>query len=201
MTTVTELRVDLGAIVANWRSLHRADGVVGAVLKADAYGCGAERVAPALHAAGCRHFFVAHPDEALAIHALTPDSLVAVLNGLWPGAAGDFVAHGLRPVLGSLAELGAWQQAARDVGRPLPALLHVDTGMNRLGLSSAELDVLAAEPGRLDGIVIDYVMSHLVSAEDPADPANERQRLAFAAACPEADLLRHLATALAPAPA
>ncbi len=184
MTTVTDLRIDLGAVVANWRflrSLH--PGAVGAVLKADAYGLGAAQVAPALLGAGCRHFFVAHPAEALAVRALLPGAMLAVLNGLWPGAAPVFVAHGLRPVLGSLAEVAAWQQAACGAGRALPALLHVDTGMNRLGLSASELAVLADEPARLDGIAVEHVMTHLVSAEEPGDPVNERQRRDFAAAC------------------
>ena len=186
MTTVAELHVDLGALVGNWLRLRDAAApgqAVGAVLKADAYGTGAARVAPALFAVGCRHFFVAHPEEALAICAAVPGAMLAVLNGLWPGTAALFVAHGLRPVLGSLAELAEWREAARRAGRALPALLHVDTGMNRLGLSAAELGVLAGEPGLLDGVALEFVMTHLVSAEDPADAVNEAQRLAFAAAC------------------
>ncbi|MBV8615952.1 MAG: alanine racemase, partial [Acetobacteraceae bacterium] len=108
-------------------------------MKADAYGLGAQAVAPALHATGCRHFFTALPDEALAIRALLPGAMLAVLNGLLPGTARDYVAHGLVPVIGSIPEIEAWTQAARGAGRPLPAILHVDTGMARLGLSPAEL--------------------------------------------------------------
>ena len=182
MTPVTDLQVDLAAIVRNWQTLT-ARHPSAAVLKADAYGLGATRVAPALHAAGCRHVFVAHLDEALAIRPLLPRTMLAVLNGLWPGAAPDFVAHGLRPVLGSLGEIAAWQDAARQAARPLPALLHIDTGMNRLGLSPAELETLAAEPHRLDGITLDYIMTHLTAAEDPADPTSLHQARAFNAAC------------------
>lgn len=156
---------------------------VAAVLKANAYGCGAPQVAQTLHAAGCRHFFTAHLEEALAIRAETKGAMLAALNGLWPGTEPDYIAQGIRPVLGSLAEIDSWSAAARGAGRPLPALLHIDTGMNRLGLSSAELDTLAADPARLDGIAIDYVMTHLVSAERPDDPANDRQRLRFDSAC------------------
>jgi alanine racemase len=156
---------------------------IAAVLKANAYGHGATQVAAALHTAGCRHFFVAHLDEALEIRPLIPGALLAVLNGLWPGAAPIFIQHDIRPVLGSLPEIDAWTDAARNAGRPLPALLHVDTGMNRLGLSPADLDALATEPHRLDGIAIDYVMTHLVSAEIPDDPVNNSQRISFAAAC------------------
>ncbi len=178
------LEIDLDAIAANWTTLRARHGApTAAVLKADAYGLGAERVAPRLHAAGCRHVFVAHPDEARALRPLLPDTMIAVLNGLWPGEAAALAEDGILPVLGSLAELEAWQHEAFRRGRPLPALLHVDTGMNRLGLDAAELDRLCAEPGRLDGIALAYVMTHLVSAEDPADPISEAQRARFGQAC------------------
>lgn len=187
MTTCTELTIDLGAVVANWRALRRApaggSGAIGAVLKADGYGSGAVRVAQALHGAGCRHFFTAHLAEALDIRTQVPGVMLAVLNGLWPGNAATYVAQDIRPVLGSLAEIDEWAAAARSEGRPLPALIHVDTGMNRLGLSAGEIDVLAQDASRLDGIAIDYVMTHLVSAEIADDPTNDRQRAALQQAC------------------
>src|SRR4051794_2896527 len=129
------LQIDLGAVVANWRTLCRRHpaGSVAGVVKADAYGLGARPVAAALYAAGCRHFFVALLDEALVIRDAVPDAMLAVLSGLLPGTEADYVANGLTPVLGSLAEIAAWR--ARG-----PAILHVDTGMSRLGLSPAELD-------------------------------------------------------------
>ncbi len=170
------LEIDLGAIAGNWRhlcGLHPA-GPVAAVLKADAYGLGADRVAPALFAAGCRHFFVAHLGEALAIRALVPGALLAVLNGLWPGDAARYAQHGIVPVLGSLAEIAQWSG---------PALLHVDTGMNRLGLSQAEVDRLADEPGLLRRVELLFIMTHLASAELPHDPMNARQAERFAQAC------------------
>lgn len=183
-TAASILEVDLGAVVANWRALSaRHAGPVAGVLKADAYGLGARQVAAALHGAGCRHFFVAHLQEALAIHGLLPGSMLAVLNGLWPGDAPIYAETGIAPVLGSLAEVDAYAAEARAAGRSLPALLHVDTGMNRLGLPSAELDALAADPSRLDGIHLLFAMTHLAAAEVPGDPLNARQHAAFAAAC------------------
>ena len=174
------LEIDLGAIAANWRSLGPAP--VAAVVKADGYGLGAIPVAARLYAEGARHFFVAHPAEALSIRDTVPGAMLAVLNGLWPGLAPLFAEHAITPVLGSLAEIAAWAAQARSMGRPLPALLHVDTGMNRLGLDGRELDILAADPALLDGITLRYVMTHLVSAERPDDPINEVQRARFAAA-------------------
>ena len=179
------LEVDLGAIVANWRllgSLHPSGPVAG-VVKADGYGLGARQVATALYAAGCRHFFVALLDEALAIRDLVPGAMLAVLDGLIPYSEAEYLAHDLVPALGSLAEIDVWMDAARVAGRRLPAILHIDTGMARLGLDARELAVLQQDHGRLAGVDLRYVMTHLVSSEVVGDPLNQLQRERFAAAC------------------
>jgi alanine racemase len=179
------LEIDLAAIVANWRllgSLHPSGPVAG-VVKADGYGLGAREVSAALHAAGCRHFFVALLDEALEIRALVPNAMLAVLGGVIPGSEAEYLAHDIVPVLGSLAEIDAWSDAARAAGRSLPAILHVDTGMSRLGLDARELAVLQQDHARLAGIDLRYVMTHLVSSEIVGDPLNQRQRERFDAAC------------------
>jgi alanine racemase len=176
------LTIDLAAVVANWRLLqakHRS----GAVVKADGYGLGAAPVAAALAAAGCRDFFVATPDEALALRATIPDSALVVLGGLFAGAEADYAAHGLIPALGSLAEIDAWSAFARRLGRKLPAFLHFDTGMSRTGLDARECAILAQDHDRLAGVDVRCVMSHLVSAEVPEDPANAVQRDRFVAFC------------------
>ena len=136
---LARLEVDLSAIAANWRALavRHPSGPVAGVVKADAYGLGAVRVAPALHEAGCRHFFTAHLGEAIAIRPTVPGGLLAVLNGLPPGSEADFVAHGVVPVLGTLGEIERWRALARLLGRRLLALLHLDTGMSRLGVQAA----------------------------------------------------------------
>ncbi len=181
----TRLEVDLSVIVANWQRLCdlHASGAVAGVVKADAYGLGAEAVAPALYQAGCRFFFTAHLQEALAIRQLLPQAAVSVLNGLPPGSEDVFAAHDIRPVLGSLDEITRWRGACRRRDRSLPALLHVDTGMNRLGLDVAELDVLQHDHARLEGIHVSHVMTHLVSSELPQDPMNLSQLQAFRRAC------------------
>jgi alanine racemase len=170
------LEVDLPAIIANWRSLcERHPGDVAAVLKADAYGLGAQQVAPVLEAAGCRHFFVALIDEAIALRKLMPHAMIAVLNGPLPGTEEIYTKHHIDPVLGSLDDIRRW-------GGRGPGLLHIDTGMARLGLDEAELATLAATPSLLGAWRPRYVMTHLVSAEDATDPINHAQRQRFEAA-------------------
>ncbi|MBI5162309.1 MAG: alanine racemase [Magnetospirillum sp.] len=164
------LTIDLDAIVANWRLIaaRAAPAEAAAVVKADAYGLGAVRVAAALAAAGCRTFFVATIDEGLELRAVLPHPDIFVLSGVLPGPAGDITAAGLIPVLNSLEQAALWQ------GR---AALHVDTGMARLGLEAAEIERLIADPGVLAGIDVDLVCSHLACAdEDSAMNADQCQR-------------------------
>jgi alanine racemase len=177
--------IDLAQIGANWRTL--ADGVrpaqCAAVVKADAYGLGAARVIPALWSAGCRTFFVATPDEAGAAAALVPNTSIFALDGLVTGSAKVLDRVGAIPVLSSLDEVREWSAYARMHNRRLPAALHVDSGLNRLGLSDAEVQTLAMDEGLLAPLDLRLIMSHLASADDPADARNEAQRIAFERQC------------------
>lgn len=179
------LTIDLGAIAANWRGLRDAGRASGhpvdcaGVLKADAYGTGAAVVGPRLAAEGCRHFFVAQIDEGIELRRVLPDLPIYVLNGLMPGTDGDFVEHRLTPVLNHLGELNAWRAAAQRYDRPLDAVIHIDTGMNRLGFDADESQVLINERGRLRGLRLALIMSHLVASEEQANPVNGEQLSRF----------------------
>jgi len=150
------------------------------VLKADGYGLGGVEIAAALHDAGCRHFFTAHLSEAVTLRPHLPDAMVCVLHGAGPGDIETLVEHDIAPALGTLAEVIAWNDAGAQRGRALPALLHIDTGMNRTGLSAAELAALRGQ--HLSHIRLLYVMTHLVSADDPGAPLNLTQKARFEAA-------------------
>lgn len=177
------LIIDLDAVWANYRTLRQAapGAETAAVVKADAYGLGAARVAPVLWAVGCRTFYVALPREGADLRAHLPDdAAIAVLNGPAPGGCDIFVENRLMPVLNDLAQIDDWRTAA-PAGAP-PAILHVDTGMTRLGLAPAEVARLAAEPARVEGVKFALIMSHLACADDPGHELNELQRAAFARA-------------------
>lgn len=179
------LSIDLDAICDNWRALKARVGPAdcAAVVKADAYGLGADRVAPALAQAGCRHFFVAHLAEGVALRPKLPASAsVFVLHGAPPGAEAECEAQGLVPVLNSPPQIQAWRALAARHGRRLPAIVQVDTGMSRLGLSGTELDSLACDAHSFAGIDVRYVMSHLACAEEQDNPFNAMQRERFLAA-------------------
>ncbi len=175
------LRVDLGRIAENWKALAAlvAPAHCAAVVKADAYGLGASRVIPALAAAGCRTFFVATLAEAVAARALAPAAAILVLDGLVSGSAPDMLESGAIPVLSSLPEVEAWAALSERRGRRNPCALHVDTGLNRLGLSARDVHALAGDMHALGSLDVRLVMSHLACADDPASPKNAQQREVF----------------------
>ncbi|WP_207771008.1 alanine racemase [Kumtagia ephedrae] len=178
------LTIDLGAIRANYRLLRdRLGGKrCAAVVKADAYGLGADRVAPGLADEGCDSFFVAHVGEGIVLRKIlgaAPD--IHVLNGLPPGAEEACIAAGLVPVINSAAQLAAWRGKAAACGRILPAAVQVDSGMARLGMPPQEVELLAADPGAFAGIEVKLVMSHFARADEPHEASNGAQRAAFEA--------------------
>jgi len=180
--TAGRLRIDLGALVANYRLIAQqvAPARVAGVVKADAYGLGAIPVSAALYAAGCRHFFVAHLCEAAVLQPHLPsDATLYILNGLQPGAEADCAAIGAVPVLNSLEQIDGWAALACTLGRPLSGVIQVDSGMARLGLTPADLATLHVSPQRLGGIALQLVMTHLACADDPDDDFNLQQRATF----------------------
>jgi alanine racemase len=179
------LSIDLEAVKQNYRRLEQElkGTPSAAVVKADAYGLGAARVAPALAEAGARSFFVALPEEAMALRmVLGAEPAIYVLGGPLRGAESDYLAHDIIPVLNSLGDIKHWREVAAHEGRPLPAALHVDTGMNRLGVPQAELDLVAQDHNRLKGLDLLLLMSHLACADDADHPQNAEQLAAFEAA-------------------
>ncbi|MGZ5183413.1 MAG: alanine racemase [Ramlibacter sp.] len=178
------LTVDLDAVRSNWRLLaETASGAVcAAVMKADAYGLGMDKVAPALAHEGCRVFFTAHLEEGMRLRPLLPpDSTIYVLHGPPPGTAGDFVEHGLVPVLNDPVQIMEWRAAAQRLQRRLPAALQFDTGMSRMGLAPADVDTLLADASWKDELKPVLVMSHLACADEPGHAMNALQRERFAA--------------------
>jgi alanine racemase len=174
------LTVDLDAIVANWRKLEKTavPAECAGVIKADAYGCGAEPVARALADAGCKTFFVATLDEARIVRAALPSAAIYVLNGFFQNCGDGYAKIDARPVIGDLNELAEWDVFCRRSGWSGGAAIHIDTGMNRLGLTLAEAQGIVPRINAGDhGITL--VMSHLACAESLNHPLNAKQVAAF----------------------
>lgn len=163
------LTIDLGALGRNYDTLSAmlSPARAAAVVKADAYGLGADRVASTLYGRGCRHFFVAQFSEALTLRpALAGDAQIFVLNGLQPGNEIACAENGIIPVLNSLEQWQQWSGAARNLKRTLPAVLQFDTGMSRLGIPPEERPALASALKNGGNVEILFIMSHLASADD-----------------------------------
>ena len=174
------LTIDLDALVANWRKLEKAalPAECAAVVKADAYGCGIARVVPALAKAGCKTFFVATLNEAQAVRTAAPDVALYVLDGFFAGSGDALADINSRPVIGDLNELAEWDMFCRVKQYSGGAAIHIDTGMNRLGLSPIDAQALVTRIAAGNhGITL--VMSHLACAEALNNPANVKQLTTF----------------------
>ena len=170
------LTIDLGAIFAN----HRALAVkvmpteCAAVVKGDAYGCGLDQVTQTLVRAGCKTFFAAHLDEARRVRRLAPESVIYVLNGFPAGTGPAFMEVYARPVINSSVELAEWDHFVGSSGWRGGVGLHVDTGMNRLGLSIDETAAVAARM-QSENHGLTLLMSHFACADRPSHPLNDQQ--------------------------
>lgn len=181
------LDIDLGAITHNWLYLDNISPkstVTAAMIKANGYGLGANPVGEALYKAGCRHFFVANLDEAVSFrshlnNSNITDAQIMVLHGCHRGQEHDLRAYGLTPVLNDLEQLSRWRLFAQNANETYPALLHLDTGMTRLGFDPDQTDWLIENKQALNDLDITYVMSHLVSSEIATDPVNNTQKILF----------------------
>jgi alanine racemase len=170
------LTIDLAAIESNWRKLAAMTVPVecAAVVKADGYGCGLEQVTIKLYKAGCRTFFVADLGEGRRARAVAPDAVIYVLNGVFPNTGRAFAETHLRPVINSTTELAEWDAFVAASDWRGGAALHIDTGMNRLGLSIEE-GIAIASRIRSENHGIALLMSHFACAEAPDHPLNEKQ--------------------------
>jgi alanine racemase len=174
------LTIDLDAIIANWRKLEKTavPAECAAVVKANAYGCGAEQVAKALASAGCKTFFVATIEEARVVRSALPAAALYALDGFFQNSGDAYAAIDCRPVIGDLNELAEWDVFCRRSGWRGGAAIHIDTGMHRLGLTIPEAQGIIPRINAGDhGITL--VMSHLASAELVNNPTNAKQLTSF----------------------
>ncbi len=171
------ITVDLAQVRLNWHALarHVAPAECAAVVKADAYGLGAAHVISTLLDAGCRSFFVATLEEARSARALAPGAAIYILDGLLPRTERDVAALCAIPVLSCLDEARTWASLAGSAGSAPPAALHVDTGLNRLGMPDAELARLASDTLLLRHLNLALIMSHLACADEAGHPMNREQ--------------------------
>lgn len=185
------LTIDVDAVVANWQALDARSSSsteTAGVVKANAYGLDAEIIGPRLAQAGCQTFFVMSLDEALQLRSVLTETghgsaRILVLSGCHKDQEQEFIAHRIMPVINSLEQAGLWDMTGRAAGTSLPAGLHFDTGMSRLGLDLQEtdwfLDRMSDDPAAFAGMDLQMILSHLSAAEDVTDPSSQTQLTSF----------------------
>ena len=176
------MRVDLATLTGNWRAMVSSTGAeVAGVVKADAYGLGVSGIAPALHAAGCRTFFTAFTHEGVELRRVLGDADIFVLMPRVAGEADVLREHRLIPCLFDLEGIDRWIGSAAGHGAPVPAALHVETGIHRLGLGGEAIEALLGDQARRSRLDVTLLMSHLACADVPSSPVNRRQLERFRA--------------------
>lgn len=181
-SAIGKLTIQCSALRANYRILQDRVGAgvtVSAVVKANAYGLGAEKVAAILKQQGCTHFFVANLREAQRLRAAHSDITIIILNGFYDSEAAAYLEGRFIPVLDSRREIERCSALAAKKGTALPAYLHCNTGMNRLGMDRPLAEELATNPALTKGLDIQCVMSHLACADEQSHPLNTAQLKAF----------------------
>lgn len=181
--TTSVLYIDLSAIQKNYQLLQgfvKRGTVVSAVLKADAYGIGQDKVGDALYKVGCRDFFYAFVYEAVKARKFhdakgQKDINIYVFNGVFPDTEDLFIEYNIIPCLISLDQVKRWSVKAKAMGQKLTCLLHIDTGMGREGLSQAELEIYTNTPDLREHLTINYIMSHMANSNNSSAEKNKLQ--------------------------
>jgi len=170
------LEINLNIIRDNYLSLKKLiSSEVAAVVKANAYGLGATPIIEILKDAGCNKFFVANLQEALQIRDLFKDIKIYVLNGIFAGYEKYFFHNNLVPILNNLEQVRLFNNLCICKSTKLDAVFHIDTGLNRLGLTESEIDILLGDPSLYSNISVDYIISHLACAEEENNEFNIQQ--------------------------
>lgn len=177
MPSFPTLTIHLPALRANYRMLRErhAKQACAAVVKANAYGLGVAEISATLAQEGCRLFFVATLEEAIALRASLPRSDIAVFNGIAAKEEKEFAAHRIIPVINTPEQLARIQDSGFGIQN---YMVHIDTGMTRLGLSASDLTTHASRILN-HGSRILMVLSHLACANDPDHPKNAEQLKRF----------------------
>lgn len=168
-----KLTVYLSAIQNNYRILcdKTQSSICAVVVKANAYGLGLQAVTTSLYESGARHFFVAQLNEAITLRAIATNAKIYVLNGLFEGEEEEFSSYDLIPCLNHVVQVELWAKHAQYLDQKLPSVIHIDTGLNRLGFNVDDFKLLDIPVG----IDLQLLMSHLACADEPLHPMNKTQ--------------------------
>jgi len=183
MTTLDAVRstvaeVDLDAIASNVEAIRaRSKADVIAVVKADAYGHGAEAVAETCFEAGAVMVAVATVEEGLTLREGGVNGPILVLLGPTDSSeVAHAVAQDLVLVVWDVERARAISEAATTLRRSARVHFKVDTGLTRLGAPTKEAPARYRSIAALSHLEIDGIFTHFATADDP-DTSNDREQL------------------------
>ena len=169
-----EAFIDTAAIQKNFLQIAKTlpkKTVCSAVVKNDAYGLGAQIVSQKLYEVGCREFWVAYLKEAIDIRRVLPfDAKIYFLQGFHPSDIELLRIYKIIPVVNSVLDFEGIR------GQDIPFVIHVDTGLSRLGVRENDLHYILENIGN-ENIV--YVISHLACSDDGSSLLNFKQNEKF----------------------
>ncbi|MCY3506251.1 MAG: alanine racemase [Chloroflexi bacterium] len=166
------IELELDALDNNAHVLRETagDATVMAVVKANAYGHGADVVGPALEAAGIERFAVVFLPEAVALREAGVTRPVLVLGHSFAEDAETAVAHDITLTVDGEEQAAAVADAALRAGKaPVPVHVKVDSGMHRFGLAPDEVAALADRVRTLEGVTLEALWTHLANADHEDD--------------------------------
>ena len=204
MIRSTVARVDLTALQSNFRAIRDflggPDGpAIIAVVKANAYGHGAERVALALEQAGATMLACADIEEGIVLRRAGVTLPILVFGALSVSDLDGLFEYSLTPTISTPSAARAVQAAAVRRNTVCHYHLKIDTGMNRLGFRHDNLRRTLPELLASRNLQLDAVYSHFATADNPESDLFDTQRRRFEAAFATLDrpVLRHAANSAA----
>ena len=171
------LNICLKDIKSNWIALNNAsNGNAAAVIKANSYGVGMIKVAKTLMKAGCNYFYVANLNEGIQLREelISKDIKIAIFEGFLKGSEQSYVKYKLTPIINNIDQLIRLKKLISQ-GCIIKAILNIDTGMNRLGFSQNEINLLLSNKELLNLVEWDFIMSHLANADKIKNKENVKQ--------------------------
>ena len=181
-TRPTWAEVSLANLRHNFRVVnqHVGSGVtVCAVVKADAYGHGADECALALQEEGATWFGVTSLDEAIPLREAGIHGQILLMTGFWRGEEDEIVNLKLATTVWEPSQVELLEKAAVRLGSPAHVHLKVDTGMGRLGVDLDALPALCSALKSAGHVVVEGLSTHLASSEILDEPSVEEQIAKF----------------------
>lgn len=184
--TMGKLIIDLHALRNNWRRLNKASGKAecAAVVKANGYGCGADMVVRALIKEKCKSFFVANVNEAIELRKINKKIKIFSFAGFNAKTKNYFLKYDIIAVLNSLDEIELCASLTNAklkslTNAKLKCAIHIDTGMNRLGINIDEWQELVANKKLLSKLDLQLLMTHYACADVAGHKKTKQQTKIF----------------------